>query len=82
MVDNKKTPFSAICRRLSKAIDWPVDNYGLGILLYGWRCHEPAVAPAPNVLSARASADGERWLDPIELGFFSLYCGYDLTREE
>ena len=71
--------FAQLCARLERAIHADVGMHGLDILIYGWIAKHGRCSRAQ--LCMRRKADGEFWLTGTETEHFSLYCGYDLTRD-
>ena len=75
----KSITFATLTARLERAIHADVGLKGLNILIYGWitkygRCSR-------LLLADRKRKEGEFYLTLSEAQHFSLYAGYDLTKD-
>ena len=70
---------TTLAARLERAIHKDVGMEGLHTLLYGWRV-KYGVIDSYTMTNRRTQA-GEAYLTLSEARLFSLYAGYDLTRD-
>ena len=80
-METKKIPFTTICARLERAIHADVGMRGLKILIYGWQSNRMRKGFIVINFRERRYRFGEEFMTDRELSRFSLYCGYDLTRD-
>lgn len=70
--------FAQLTARLERAIHANVGMQGLNILLYGWMKNGGIKR---STLFMRMKSAGEGYLTPEEVRNFSLYAGYDLSKD-
>ena len=70
--------FAQLTARLERAIHANVGMQGLNILLYGWM---KKGGIKRSTLFMRMKSAGEEYLTPEEVRNFSLYAGYDLSKD-
>lgn len=70
---------TTLAARLERAIHADVGMNGLKTLLYGWRINNGVIQK--HTLIGRKHIDGEAWLTLNEAKNFSIYVGYDLTKD-
>lgn len=76
-----KIPLTTICARLERAIHCDVGMKGLKILLDGWGLKRAKLGLVRINFYNRKKQFGQEYLSLMELYDFSLYAGYDLTRD-
>ena len=79
MNEDNKIPLTTICARLERAIHCDVGMKGLKTLLFGFN-KKTGLCPANN-LRVRFKRDGFEFMNERELRFFSIYAGYDLSKD-
>jgi len=70
--------YAQLTARLERAIHANVGMKGLKILLYGWM---KKGGIKRSTLFMRMKSAGEEYLTPEEVRNFSLYAGYDLSKD-
>ena len=70
--------YAQLTARLERAIHANVGLKGLKILLYGWM---KKGGIKRSTLFMRMKSEGEEYLTPEEVRNFSLYAGYDLSKD-
>ena len=70
--------FTQLAARLERAIHCDVGLQGLNILLYGWM-RKGGINR--STLCMRKKSIGEEYLTLEEVRIFSLYAGYDLSKD-
>ena len=70
--------YAQLTARLERAIHANVGLKGLKILLYGWM---KKGGIKRSTLFMRMKSAGEEYLTPEEVRNFSLYAGYDLSKD-
>ena len=76
--------FTTLAQRLEKRIHADVGMEGLNILIYGWIHHTKIPYeknPTIHSLYMREERFGEKFLTKNEAKWFSIYAGYDLTKD-
>lgn len=70
--------FAQLTARLERTVHADVGLQGLNILLYGWM---KKGGIKRSTLFMRMKSAGEGYLTPEEVRNFSLYAGYDLSKD-
>lgn len=78
MKQSNKIPLSLIRERLSKAIDYPLGNNHIAVLVHGWMRRHPEQAPDVSTLRKRKNKDGFTWLTHREAIDLAHYAGYKI----